>query len=318
MQPAISCHGLSKSYGARPAVLGLDLEVAAGSVVGFLGPNGAGKTTVIRLLTTILAPDAGTFAVAGVPGTDPAGIRRRVGVLPESAGYPPNQTGAEVLRLHARLFGQSRAQATRTARALLDQVGLGGRGGQLVGGYSRGMRQRLGIARALVNSPAVIFLDEPTLGLDPAGQRQVLALVSTLSREHGATVLLCTHLLTEVENACDRVVVLNRGRVVADGSVHEVAQTAAAPREGRVRVPPGHRDAAVHTFLTLHQVQSAAATEARDEVRFALREGVRPEDGAAAVLAALSAAGIPVLSFEVERARLADAFLAITAEAVPA
>jgi len=313
--PAITCIGLGKSYGARPAVRDLHLHVEPGSVVGFLGPNGAGKTTVIRLLTTILRPDTGTFSVAGVPGTDPAGIRAKVGVLPESTGYPTNQTGEQVVRLHARLHGQNRAQAAQTARTLLGQVGLAERAGHTVGGYSRGMRQRLGIARALVNSPTVVFLDEPTLGLDPAGQRQVLALISSLAAERGATVLLSTHLLTEVENVCDRVVVLNQGRVVADGSVEDVARTAAAPREGRVRVPPTLRDAAIQNLLTLPQVAYAQGTEARDEVAFGLRDGVRPQDGSAAVLAGV---GVPVLSFELDRARLADAFLAITAEPVPA
>ncbi len=315
---AIVCNGLRKSYGDRVAVPGLALRVEAGTVVGFLGPNGAGKTTAIRLLTTILPPDAGTFEVAGVPGSDPAGIRARIGVLPESAGYPANRTGAELLALHGQLYGLTRRQALDTATGLLGQVGLGDRAGSLIGGYSRGMRQRLGIARALVNSPTVIFLDEPTLGLDPAGQRQVLALIATVARERGTTVLLSTHQLAEVEDVCDRVVVLNRGRVVADGSVYAVAQTAAAPREGRVRVPPSLRQTAADALIGLLEIGHAAVTDAHDEVAFTLGDGVSAVDGGRAVLGALDAAGIPVLSFELERARLADAFLAITAEPLEA
>jgi ABC-2 type transport system ATP-binding protein len=169
---------LRKSYGRVVAVESLDLEVAAGTVLGFLGSNGAGKTTAIRMLTTILPPDSGAFTVAGAPHTRPADIRRRVGVLPESAGYPPGHS--EWLCYHAELFGRTRADARTTARRLLADVGLEDRGQALISSYSRGMRQRLGIARALVNDPDVVFLDEPTLGLDPIGQLQVLDLIGRI------------------------------------------------------------------------------------------------------------------------------------------
>ena len=236
----LEVHGLRKAYGALIALDDLSFEAGAGEVVGLLGPNGAGKTTAIRVLTTILAPSGGTFTVAGVPHTRPAEIRRRVGVLPESAGYPGQQTGAEFLRFHARLFGHSRASAGATAGELLDQVGLADRGSMRISAYSRGMRQRLGIARALVNDPEVVFFDEPTLGLDPAGQRQVLALIEAIARERRATVLLSTHFLGEVEDTCSRVLILNRGRVVAAGTVSEVTRRAAAPRGGAARRPlPG-------------------------------------------------------------------------------
>ena len=242
-------------------------------MLGFLGPNGAGKTTLIRMVTTILRPTGGSFEVAGIPDSRPEEIRRRIGALPESAGYPDGQTGEEFLRYHARLYGQSAASARDTAHRLLDGVRLGERGGSLVSGYSRGMRQRLGIARALVNDPQVVFLDEPTLGLDPAGQRQVLGLVSRIARERGATVVLSTHLLAEVEEVCDRVLIIHKGRVVVYGTVAEVAARAAAPRAAQVRVPAEQSDRA--------------------------RE-------------ALSAAGVPVLELEVERGRLSDAFLEMT------
>jgi ABC-2 type transport system ATP-binding protein len=170
------------------------------------------------------------------------------------------------------------------------------------------MRQRLGIARALLNDPAVVFLDEPTLGLDPAGQEQVLRVVRSISRERAATVLLSTHLLGEVEEVCSRVLILNRGRLVADGTVAEVARRAAAPRRGRFRVPPEARDGAVHALSGVPAFG-----------------GVRPDDGRAGWLlvdaadvdvqraaAALTAAGIPLLAFELEGARLSDAYLAMT------
>ncbi|MEP7224884.1 MAG: ABC transporter ATP-binding protein, partial [Actinomycetota bacterium] len=213
MSTAVEVHSVTKQYGALVAVENLSFAVGAGEILGVLGPNGAGKTTAIRVLTTIFTATHGTFAVAGVPHTKPTEIRRRIGVLPESAGFPERQTGEEYLRYHARLYGSTRTGARRSAQALLDEVGLGSRRRSLIATYSRGMRQRLGIARALVNEPRVVFLDEPTLGLDPAGQRQVLSTVLQIARERGATVLLSTHLLTEVEEVCSRVLILNHGRV---------------------------------------------------------------------------------------------------------
>jgi len=226
----LEAHALTKAYRTLVALHELSFVAGAGEVIGLLGPNGAGKTTAIRLLTTILAPSGGRFAVAGIPHTRPAEIRRRIGVLPESAGYPDRQTGAEFLRYHARLYGHPAPSARATAAALLEEVGLAERGKSPIANYSRGMRQRLGIARALLNDPAVVFLDEPTLGLDPAGQEQVLRVVRAVSRERAATVILSTHLLAEVEEVCSRVLILNRGRLVADGTVAEVARQAAAPR----------------------------------------------------------------------------------------
>jgi ABC-2 type transport system ATP-binding protein len=222
----LEAHALTKAYRALVAIEELSFTAEAGEVIGLLGPNGAGKTTAIRVLTTILAPTSGSFTVAGIPHTRPAEIRRRVGVLPESAGYPEQQTGIEFLRYHARLYGHSRASADTTAAVLLRDVGLADRRSSPISTYSRGMRQRLGIARALVNDPAVVFLDEPTLGLDPAGQEQIMRVIDGMARERAATVVLSTHLLAEVEAVCSRVLILNRGHLVADGTVAEVTQRA--------------------------------------------------------------------------------------------
>jgi ABC-2 type transport system ATP-binding protein len=222
----LEAHALTKAYRGLVAVEDLSFTATAGEVIGLLGPNGAGKTTAIRVLTTILAPTSGSFAVAGIPHTRPAEIRRRVGVLPESAGYPEQQTGIELLRYHARLYGHTVASARSTAAALMRDVGLAARQSSPISTYSRGMRQRLGIARALVNDPAVVFLDEPTLGLDPAGQEQVMRVIEAMARERAATVVLSTHLLAEVEEVCSRVLILNRGHLVAAGTVADVKQTA--------------------------------------------------------------------------------------------
>jgi ABC-type ATPase involved in cell division len=157
LRPAsvVESDGVARHYGSVIALEDLSFSVGAGEILGVLGPNGAGKTTAIRVLTTILAPTRGRFIIAGMPHTRPAQIRRVVGVLPESSGYPERRTGLEHLRYYARLYGHGRASARAAAQALLDQVGLSDRGRSLIGTYSRGMRQRLGIARALINDPAM-------------------------------------------------------------------------------------------------------------------------------------------------------------------
>jgi ABC-2 type transport system ATP-binding protein len=312
---AVEANGIAKRYGARVALEDLTFAVQGGEIVGVLGPNGAGKTTAIRILTTILRPDRGSFAVAGIPSTEPARIRARVGVLPESAGYPERQRGEEYLRFHARLYGHSSASARAVTRALLDEVGLGERGRSLIATYSRGMRQRLGIARALVNDPAVVFLDEPTLGLDPAGQRDILARVRALADERGAAVLLSTHLLDEVEENCSRVLILHRGRVVAAGAVADIVRRAAAPRQARLRVAPEAAERALAALRNASAVQEAAP--AGGAAGWLIVQLTAVPDGAAAtplnaVLTPLVDAGVPLLACELEGARLSDAFLAVT------
>lgn len=312
---ALQAQGLKKAYRGVVAVESLDLEVETGTILGFLGPNGAGKTTVIRMLSTVLRPDAGWFAVAGVPQDQPVEIRRRVGVLPESAGYPPGQTGEEWLSFHAELFGRPQDDARATARRLLGEVGLAERGGSLISGYSRGMRQRLGIARALINDPQVVFLDEPTLGLDPTGQLQVLELMTRIAREHGVTVVLSTHLLAEVEQACDRVLILNRGHIVAQGTVAEVAQRAAAPRRGLVKVPSELRSRALEVLTASEVGAVAGGGDHRGELVLTMPAGVAPDNAASLVLGRLLEAGVPVLGFALEGGRLSDAFLEVTGDA---
>jgi ABC-2 type transport system ATP-binding protein len=315
MGAAVQARGITKRYGSQIALEDLTFSLQAGEILGVLGPNGAGKTTAIRILTTILPPDQGTFCVAGIRSTEPARIRARVGVLPESAGYPARQKGEEYLRFHARLFGHSRASARAVARTLLEEVGLAERGRAPIATYSRGMRQRLGLARALVNDPAVVFLDEPTLGLDPSGRHEILARVRALAGERGAAVLLSTHLLDEVEENCSRVLILNRARVVAEGSVLEIVGRAAAPQRARIRTAPDHVERALARLASSGVVQEPAIA---DGTAGSLTVAIAPaapgsEDGSLnAVVGVLLDAGVPLLACELEGARLGDAFLAVT------
>jgi ABC-2 type transport system ATP-binding protein len=303
---------LVKHYGPIVALEELSFTAGAGEILGVLGPNGAGKTTAIRVLTTILPPTRGTFMVAGLPHTRADEIRWRIGVLPESAGYPAWQTGEEYVRYFARLYGHGRASARAVADALLSEVGLSDRRRSPIAGYSRGMRQRLGLARALVNEPEVVFLDEPTLGLDPAGQRQVLALVRRTARERGTTVLLSTHLLAEVEEVCSRVLILNRGRVVASGTVSEVARRAAAPRTARLRVAPDDVQRALEALARTESIGGVQAGDGLPGSLVATLNRGGDDDGMNSGLRALADAGVPVLAFELEGTRLSDAFLAMT------
>jgi ABC-2 type transport system ATP-binding protein len=215
----------------------LSFSLKAGRILGFLGPNGAGKTTAIRILTTIMEPDAGHFVVDGTRSDSPDKIRRKIGVLPENLGFPRQMTAIEYLTFFGQLYGRTPADARTYGLALLKEVGLEQRAKSLIGSYSHGMRQRVGIARALVNNPTVIFLDEPTLGLDPRGQQELLSLIQRIAAERNVGVILCSHALSEIENVCDDVIILMTGRVIASGTVGEVVgQT--QRNSLRIQVPP--------------------------------------------------------------------------------
>lgn len=310
---------LTKHYGARSAVEDVSFTASQGEIVGLLGPNGAGKTTTIRLLTTVLVPTSGEFSIAGHPSTSAPDIRRCVGVLPESSGYPAHQTGGEYLRFFARLYGLSRSKARDLAADLLATVGLEERAGSPISTYSRGMRQRLGIARALVNDPVVVFLDEPTLGLDPAGQAQVLDIIRAIAKSRAATVVLSTHLLPEVEEVCSKVVILNHGRVAGAGSVGEVISTALIERSAELRVPLQLVERTCNVLAGFPNLAVDQLAEQPDVLVLAA-DGAGTGGGSSdvmnAALAAITAAGIPVLRFELEGARLSDAFFKMTSEAV--
>ena len=218
--PAIELAGVVKTYGRTTALDGLDLTVGRGELLGLLGPNGAGKTTTVKLLLGLARPTAGTGRVLSAPLGDRA-TRRTIGYLPELFRYQPWLHAREVLALHAELARIPAAARRRAIDEALDRVGLSDRADDAVSGFSKGMQQRLGLGVALLGEPELILLDEPTSALDPVGRTDVRAIVRS-ARDRGATVILNSHLLTEVERVCDRVVILHHGRVVAAGSLDEV------------------------------------------------------------------------------------------------
>jgi ABC-2 type transport system ATP-binding protein len=218
--PAIDLDSVAKSYGRTVALDGLSLTVGRGELVGLLGPNGAGKTTTIKLILGLVRPSSGSGRVLGAPLGDRR-TRAAIGYLPEQFRYQPWLHAREVLRLHAEL---ARIPAAGRARAIDDAlalVGLADRADDPVNAFSKGMQQRLGLGVALLGDPELVLLDEPTSALDPGGRTDVRAIVRA-ARDRGATVILNSHLLTEVERVCDRVVILDRGRIIASGSLDEV------------------------------------------------------------------------------------------------
>jgi ABC-2 type transport system ATP-binding protein len=224
--PAVQAEGLIKTYTGRSgtveAVRGVDLEVKAGEVFGFLGPNGAGKSTTVRMLTTLLSITAGVARVAGVDvARDPDAARRRIGVALQEAGLDPRQTGRELLVLQGRLFGLARAEAAGRADELLTLMELEDAADRRIKGYSGGMKRRLDLASALVHRPDVLFLDEPTTGLDPASRLTVWDEVRRINGQ-GTTVFLTTQYLEEADQLCDRLAIIDGGRIVREGTPDEL------------------------------------------------------------------------------------------------
>ncbi len=221
----IELSGLTKRYGDFAAVDHLDLQVARGEIFGLLGPNGAGKSTTILMILGLTEPDEGTVRVAGIdPVSRPVEVKRKVGYLPEDVGFYEHYSGLENLVFTGRLNGLSIKEARERAVELLEKVGLTEHAGKKAGLYSRGMRQRLGLADVLIKRPEVIILDEPILGLDPYGVKEFLETIVRLSREEGITVLFSSHHLYQVQQVCDRVGLFVSGRLLAVGDINTLSQ----------------------------------------------------------------------------------------------
>jgi len=290
--PAVEARGLTKRYGDTLAVDRLDLSIRPGEIFGLLGPNGAGKTTTILMLLGLSEPSAGEARVLGMdPVRRPLEVKRRVGYVPDDVGFYGSLTGRENLRYTARLNRLPAREAEERIDHLLDEVGLAEAADRPVETYSRGMRQRLGIADALVKEPEVAILDEPTVGIDPEGVAEILELIRGLARDRGATVLLSSHLLHQVRSICDRVGIFIGGRLVAHGPVPELAERLAV---GPVTIEVGVGDGAP---VELHE-RLGSLPGVREVVRDAREPGrwrlVAEQDLRPAVAETLVRSGVPI------------------------
>jgi ABC-2 type transport system ATP-binding protein len=221
----IEIQGLTKKYGSFTAVDNLNMSVSKGEIFGLLGPNGAGKSTTILMLMGLTEPSSGIAKICGIdPSRNPVDVKKKVGYLPEDVGFYDNLTGLENLIYTAQLNSIPLGEARQRANQLISKVGLSNEGEKKAGKYSRGMRQRLGLADVLIKNPEVIILDEPTMGIDPAGIKDFLELIVHLSREEGITVLFSSHLLHQVQKVCDRVGIFVSGRLLAEGDINSLAR----------------------------------------------------------------------------------------------
>lgn len=306
---AIAVHGLTKQYGQRRVLDGVDLSVEPGSVFGFLGANGAGKTTAIRILLALARESSGTVRIFG-NAAGSADVRSIIGYCPDVPGFASWMTAREVLEQAASLFQLSNHTTRHRVPELLNLTGLPDTQAK-VGGYSRGMRQRLGLAQALINAPQLLVLDEPTSALDPMGRRAVLELITELKGK--TTVFFSTHLLPDVERVCDDVAILNAGRIAAAGSIAEVRSRFGGSR-GRILVEtddPGRLRAKLDTEPWVLEI-----ADAEPDPRALLVVVDDVEDGAAHVAAKVASCGIRLYRLEPREASLEDVFVELV-EAKP-
>lgn len=302
-QPALEADRLTKAYGKTIALRGVTLTVAPGEAVGLLGPNGAGKTTTVKILTGLVRPSSGTARLFGRPTSDPQ-ARKLLGYLPELFRFPDWMTGEQVVSFHAGLAGVTRADRTGRVAEVLEKVGLGARGRDRVGTYSKGMSQRLGLAQAIVGRPELLLLDEPTSALDPVGRRDVREIVSELKAE-GVAVVLNSHLLTEVERVCDRVVVIDKGHVKFSGSLDQLTGQGPAIQVSVGRVDENLRSA----LIEFGRVDVAVSGDVA--ITLAPPWDDVPEEAAEQVAAAITRGPWGLRGLVVSKASLEDAFVAM-------
>lgn len=303
-QPAITVEDLNRSFGAVQALAAVSFSIGHGEVVGLLGHNGAGKTTTIRVLNGLFSPDGGQVRVLGFdPLVDGALIRARSGVLTETPSLDERLTAAENLAFFARLYALEPAVARRRVGELLERFELSDRARDRVSGFSRGMKQRLALARALLHEPELLFLDEPTAALDPVAARDVHELIRGFAAAADRTVMISTHNLVEAQRLCDRVLILRRGRVVAEGTPQELARRLGRSTRVEFEVPPEQ-----------HQRAMALIGEAGHEAE-SLAEDVIAADGMAReqlpdLVATLAAAGVRLYRMSPAEPTLEDVYFA--------
>jgi daunorubicin resistance ABC transporter ATP-binding subunit len=308
--PAVVAEGLGKRFGQVTAIDGVDLELPAGGVLGVLGPNGAGKTTMVRILATLLRPDRGRAWVAGFDVvSNPASVRRRIGLSGQYAAVDPFLTGQENLVMIGRLYGLTRRQARRRAGDLIGVLELDSAAGRLVRTYSGGMRRRLDVAASLLAAPTVLFLDEPTTGLDPRGR---LALWQVLRERigQGTSLLLTTQYIEEAERLAGRIVIIDHGKVIASGTPGQLRARAGGDRLD-VQSLPGQDPRRLAGALAALGTADPVVDEAAGRVILPVTggAGILPE-----VATQLAAAGLDVASLALRRPTLEEAFLAWTGQ----
>ncbi|MGZ4700292.1 MAG: ATP-binding cassette domain-containing protein [Ilumatobacteraceae bacterium] len=309
MNPALETRDLTRRFGDTVAVDAINLRVDTGEIYGFLGPNGAGKSTMVRMLTTLLLPSSGTATVAGFDVRhDAVSIRLRIGVALQDAALDPKQTGRELLDLQGRLYGLSAQHRRDRLGELLVLVDIGDAIDRRISTYSGGMKRRLDLAAALVHEPEVLFLDEPTTGLDPASRVRVWEEVRRLNEQRGTTIFLTTQYLEEADSLAGRVAIINKGRIVAEGTPADLKQSIGSD----VIVAKGQPGDAGRITRALAAIDDLTSVEsAGDEVVISVANGAK---AISPVAVALSEQGIIVEGLTLRTPTLDDVFLRVTGE----
>lgn len=303
MELAVETIGLTKKYNSLIAVNKLNLKVERNAIHGFLGPNGAGKTTTIKILVGLLKADQGTVNVLGreVRG-DQADSRLSIGYMPELPKFPKHLKGAELLDIYGRMYGMTQQQRKEQIPKLIDLVGLKDRANDLIGKYSKGMQQRIGIAQALLNNPELVILDEPSLGLDPVGMVEVRELMKAIAKE-GMTVLVSSHLLFEVEQICSHVTIINKGTLLASDTLQNVSGMMTGPAVIHVELTK-FSDAVGKAVKDLPFVSSVVRNSDNLNIQLNTHEDVRAE-----VSQKITAADGVIVGMSVKGSNLEDVFL---------
>ena len=303
MEPAIETNNLTKRYGSLTAVNKLNLKVERNTIHGFLGPNGAGKTTTIKILVGLLKPSEGTANVFGQEvQVDKADAKLGIGYMPELPKFPKHLKGVELLDIYGRMYGMSQLELRAQIPKLIDLVGLKGRENDLIGKYSKGMQQRIGIAQALLNNPDLVILDEPSIGLDPVGMVEVRELVKAISKQ-GMTVFVSSHLLFEVEQICTHVTIINRGEALVSDTLQNVSGMISGPATMQVEVV-NISEAVVSVIKGLPYVKDVSRNGNILNIVLTTREDVR-----ASVSQAITGAGGIIVGMSVKGHSLEDVFI---------